>query len=200
LILTFTGWATNEDGDLSPFVASVRNLEPEPSFARMPEFKWARRPNVTSAGWVAEGQPLSQRVRAKLQRRLAKGLNAGISAEVVMDLFLQEVKVVGVMIGIDPHKASHTAVALDGSESMLGQVRIRASKAFCHGGGRDGCNAQPLVRATQQENGIPATKANHLVMPARDRRIDARADDPSSLSPAALRALGVARSPRVSRL
>jgi transposase len=33
----------------------------------------------------------------------------------------------GVMIGIDPHKASHTAVALDGSESMLGQVRIRAT-------------------------------------------------------------------------
>src|SRR5438105_1472935 len=33
----------------------------------------------------------------------------------------------GVMIGIDPHKASHTAVALDGSESMLGQVLIRAT-------------------------------------------------------------------------
>jgi transposase len=33
----------------------------------------------------------------------------------------------GVMIGIDPHKGSHTAVALDGREKGLGQVRVRVS-------------------------------------------------------------------------
>jgi transposase len=33
----------------------------------------------------------------------------------------------GVMIGIDPHKGSHTAVALDARERVLGQVRVRAS-------------------------------------------------------------------------
>jgi len=33
----------------------------------------------------------------------------------------------GVMIGIDPHKGSHTAVALDGREKGLGQVRVRSS-------------------------------------------------------------------------
>jgi hypothetical protein len=32
-----------------------------------------------------------------------------------------------VMIGIDPHKASHTAVAISGAEEPLGQVRVRAS-------------------------------------------------------------------------
>ena len=32
-----------------------------------------------------------------------------------------------VVIGIDPHKGSHTAVALDGDESKLGQIRVRAS-------------------------------------------------------------------------
>src|SRR5436309_1860906 len=32
-----------------------------------------------------------------------------------------------VMIGVDPHKASHTAVALDDRESDLGKVRVRAS-------------------------------------------------------------------------
>ena len=32
-----------------------------------------------------------------------------------------------VMIGIDPHKASHTAVAISGSEEPLGQLRVRAS-------------------------------------------------------------------------
>ena len=34
-----------------------------------------------------------------------------------------------VMIGIDPHKASHTAVALDPVEMKLGQIRVRASSA-----------------------------------------------------------------------
>src|SRR5215469_3305557 len=32
-----------------------------------------------------------------------------------------------VMIGVDPHKASHTAVAVDDGEAVLGQVRVRAS-------------------------------------------------------------------------
>ena len=32
-----------------------------------------------------------------------------------------------VMIGVDPHKASHTAVAIDAAEAPLGTVRIRAS-------------------------------------------------------------------------
>ncbi len=32
------------------------------------------------------------------------------------------------MIGIDPHKASHTATAIDGSERMLGKVRVTADR------------------------------------------------------------------------
>ena len=31
-----------------------------------------------------------------------------------------------VMIGIDPHKGSHTAVVLDAGERLLGRVRVRA--------------------------------------------------------------------------
>jgi transposase len=34
---------------------------------------------------------------------------------------------VSAMIGIDPHKASHTAAAIDPAESDLGQVRVRAA-------------------------------------------------------------------------
>jgi hypothetical protein len=34
---------------------------------------------------------------------------------------------VAVMIGIDPHKASHTAVAISPAEVPLGQLRVRAS-------------------------------------------------------------------------
>ena len=36
---------------------------------------------------------------------------------------------VAVMIGIDPHKASHTAVAIDPAEVPLGQVQVRACAA-----------------------------------------------------------------------
>ncbi len=35
----------------------------------------------------------------------------------------------GVMIGVDPHKASHTAVAVGADEQPLGRVRVRASAA-----------------------------------------------------------------------
>ena len=34
-----------------------------------------------------------------------------------------------VMIGIDPHKGSHTAVALAADETRLGQIRVRASSS-----------------------------------------------------------------------
>ena len=34
-----------------------------------------------------------------------------------------------VMIGVDPHKGSHTAVVIDQAEAVLGQVRVRASAA-----------------------------------------------------------------------
>jgi hypothetical protein len=35
--------------------------------------------------------------------------------------------VAAVMIGVDPHKGSHTAVAIDAAERQLGTVRVRAS-------------------------------------------------------------------------
>ena len=34
-----------------------------------------------------------------------------------------------VMIGIDPHKASHTAVAISAAEEPLGELRVRACVA-----------------------------------------------------------------------
>jgi hypothetical protein len=37
--------------------------------------------------------------------------------------------VVAVMIGIDPHKASHTAVAINAAEGPLGQLQLRACAA-----------------------------------------------------------------------
>jgi len=34
-----------------------------------------------------------------------------------------------VIIGIDPHKGSHTAVAIDAAETQLGKLRVRTSVA-----------------------------------------------------------------------
>jgi transposase len=34
-----------------------------------------------------------------------------------------------VMIGVDPHKGSHTAVAIDAAEVPLAELRVRASAA-----------------------------------------------------------------------
>ena len=31
-----------------------------------------------------------------------------------------------VMIGVDPHKASHTAVAINAAEELLGEMRVLA--------------------------------------------------------------------------
>jgi transposase len=36
-----------------------------------------------------------------------------------------------VLIGVDPHKGSHTAVAIDGDEVQLGELRVRATKRQC---------------------------------------------------------------------
>ncbi|MBW3548817.1 MAG: IS110 family transposase, partial [Actinobacteria bacterium] len=35
------------------------------------------------------------------------------------------------MIGIDPHKGSHTAVVIDGHETQLAELRLRSSKQQC---------------------------------------------------------------------
>src|SRR5258708_35084381 len=34
-----------------------------------------------------------------------------------------------VMVGVDPHKSSHTAVAISGAEEVLGELRVSASAA-----------------------------------------------------------------------
>ena len=36
-----------------------------------------------------------------------------------------------VLIGVDPHKGSHTAVAIDHDEVPLAQLRVRATRMQC---------------------------------------------------------------------
>ena len=80
-----------------------------------------------------------------------------------------------VLIGVDPHKGSHTAVAIDGEESRLGEVRVRATKRQCDvllewagtfperrwaiesAGGLGYLLAQQLVAAGEDVVDVPAT-------------------------------------------
>jgi transposase len=82
-----------------------------------------------------------------------------------------------VLIGVDPHKRSHTAVAIDRDESRLGQVRVRATKRQCEAllawaevfperrwaiesaGGLGYLLAQQLVAAGEDVVDVPATLA-----------------------------------------
>src|SRR5690349_24548065 len=65
-------------------------------------------------------------------RAQARSLELGVPATVVTPRSRtgrRAFPMVAVMIGIDPHKASHTAVAIDPAEVPLGQLRVRACAA-----------------------------------------------------------------------
>jgi transposase len=82
-----------------------------------------------------------------------------------------------VLIGVDPHKGSHTAVAVDGDEALLGQLRVRATKKQCQvllswagafperrwaiesAGGLGYLLAQQLVAAGEEVVDVPPTLA-----------------------------------------
>ena len=54
-------------------------------------------------------------------------LELGMPAAVFAGSQEEGVCMAAVMIGVDPHKASHTAVAISAAEEPLGELRVRAS-------------------------------------------------------------------------
>lgn len=114
-----------------------------------------------------------------------------------------------VMIGVDPHKASHTAVAIDSAEVGLGDLRVRASEgqlerllawarpwpertwAIENAGGLGYLLAQQLVAAGERVVDVPPKLA------ARARLLntgDTNKNDPNDARSVAIVAL---RSPQV---
>ena len=95
--------------------------------------------------------------------------------------------VMNVMIGIDPHKASHTAVALDGAEDLLSCVKVRATSrqvdqlinwaecfekrtwAIESAGGIGYLLAQQLVAQGEEVLDVPATLASRIRVLATER-------------------------------
>ena len=91
-----------------------------------------------------------------------------------------------VMIGVDPHKASHTAVAIGVAEEPLGELRVRASAAQAErlvawaaclagadlgsgGRGRPGLPAGPAARRRRRAGARCAAQAGCPGAAAGDR-------------------------------
>jgi hypothetical protein len=110
-----------------------------------------------------------------------------------------------VMIGIDPHMASHTAVALDGDEDQLSSVKVRATSrqveqlinwaecfekrtwAIESAGGLGYLLAQQLVARGEEVLDVPATLASRIRVLATERSNKNDPNDAHSIAIAALR-------------
>lgn len=116
-----------------------------------------------------------------------------------------------VIIGVDPHKATHTAVAIDHLESELGRVRVRATRrqvpqlldwavplgertwAIESAGGMGYLLAQQLVAAGEAVVDVPATLASRIRVLGRGRSDKNDPNDALSVAVAALRASSLHR-------
>jgi transposase len=116
---------------------------------------------------------------------------------------------VAVMIGIDPHKASHTAVAIDPAEVPLGQLRVRACAAQAErllawaqawpqrtwavegAGGVGHLLAQQLLAAGERVLDVPSKLAARVRLLASGNINKNDPNDARSVAVAALRSPGV---------
>ena len=114
--------------------------------------------------------------------------------------------VMNVMIGIDPHKASHTAVAIGGDEDQLSSFKVRATLrqvdqlmswaepfekrtwAIESAGGLGYLLAQQLVARGEDVLDVPATLASRIRVLATGRSNKNDPNDAHSIAVAALRA------------
>jgi len=119
-----------------------------------------------------------------------------------------------IMIGIDPHKASHTAVAVDGHEVVVGELTVRASLAQadrlrCWAGGFDDHRwaveaanglgylvAQQLVAAGEMVFDVPPVLASRVRVLGSGK---AQKNDPNDARSVAIAALRSERLLRVRR-
>jgi transposase len=118
---------------------------------------------------------------------------------------------VAVMIGVDPHKGSHTAVAIDGDETQISAVTVRATRrqvsellrwaarfeertwAIESAGGLGYLLARQLVAAGEQVLDVPATLAARVRVLGTGRSNKNDTNDALSVAVAALRAPRLAR-------
>jgi transposase len=114
-----------------------------------------------------------------------------------------------VIIGIDPHKSSHTAVAIGCDERQLGEIRVRATCqqtekllawaeplgdrtwAVESAGGLGYLLSQQLVRAGERVLDVPATLASRVRVLGTGRSDKSDPNDALSVAVGALRSPGL---------
>jgi len=114
-----------------------------------------------------------------------------------------------VVIGVDPHKASHTAVAIDEAEDQISSVKVRATRrqveqlvrwaepfekrrwAIESAGGTGYLLAQQLVACGEEVLDVPATLASRIRVLATGRCNKSDPNDAHSIAVAAFRAPGL---------
>ena len=119
-----------------------------------------------------------------------------------------------VMIGVDPHKASHTAVAISAAEEPLGQLRVRASAVQAErllawaqawpertwavegAGGLGHLLAQQLLSAGERVLDVPPKLAARVRVLATGNVSKNDPDDARSVAVAALRSADVREARR----
>ena len=115
-----------------------------------------------------------------------------------------------VMIGVDPHKGSHTATMLDGSEHELKRIKVRAGQrqvaellewadgikprtwAVESAGGMGYLLSQQLVAAGETVLNVPATLASRVRVLSTGQSAKSDPNDAHSVAVAALRARSLA--------
>ena len=115
-----------------------------------------------------------------------------------------------VMIGVDPHKGSHTAVAIDGNEEEVGRLKVRASAgqvdrllawaephpqrawAVESAGGWGYLLSQQLLAAGEEVLDVPAVLAARVRLLGSGRSNKNDPNDARSVAIAAMRAPGIA--------
>jgi len=115
-----------------------------------------------------------------------------------------------VMIGVDPHKGSHTATMLDGSEHELKRIKVRAGQrqvvellewvegvkprtwAVESAGGMGYLLSQQLVAAGETVLNVPATLASRVRVLSTGQSAKSDPNDAHSVAVAALRAPSLA--------
>ena len=116
-----------------------------------------------------------------------------------------------VMIGVDPHKASHTAVAINATEEPLAELRVRASESQAErllawaqawpertwavegAGGVGHLLAQQLLAAGERVLDVPPKLAARVRLLATG---DVNKNDPNDARSVAVAALRSRRGPR----
>lgn len=93
-----------------------------------------------------------------------------------------------VMIGFDPHKASHTAVAIDGDEQVLDRIWVRATRTQANeSADAASCSQRQLGPACETVVGFPATLASQVRLLGSGRSTKNDLNDAVAVAVCALR-------------